>query len=493
LSGRACLAVLAATTGGLMTGTMATAQDLKLPRGLSIANQMEYAWLEDTGATTLENWFDARYTSGALSAGIRYLTLQPPDPSVTSGGSRFVQDFRFVEASSDQGSLRAGHYYALFGHGLALNAYEERDLRVDDKLEGLQLRGQHGDLGIHLISGSTPVGGNHVHGADVEWFHWASGLGVGGSAVRIGRDVAGTTNVQSARVSYGGGPFYAEAEGIVVDEPERFGEDGEGLFASASLGIGPLQLLAEVKSYDEIDTGVNLPPAVFREHTYTLLNRHPHVLNPDDEKGFQVEGTLTAGHHQLTGNVARTRNHDDDLETNYLDEEYGEAFLGLGEQLGLLGLDVVLAGDHQKLYEGVLPDPFTGELTVPAYVELYTGIAELRMIATDVHSFRVQFEAQHTESKFDGEYDTWFTLLEWSRSPDLTLNLVGETSNRSNDQLDEDENKQSVYGIATYHISDNHDVSVLYGRRLEGFVCVGGVCRFEPEFEGVEVRLLSRF
>ena len=84
-------------------------------------------------------------------------------------------------------------------------------------------------------------------------------------------------------------------------------------------------------------------------------------------------------------------------------------------------------------------------------------------------------------------------LLEYSRSPDWTFNLVGETSNKSSHQLSEGEEADAAYGLVSYHISDQHDVSVLYGRRAAGFVCVGGVCRFEPEFEGVEVRLLSRF
>ena len=73
------------------------------------------------------------------------------------------------------------------------------------------------------------------------------------------------------------------------------------------------------------------------------------------------------------------------------------------------------------------------------------------------------------------------------------VDLVAETSNRSSAQREPGEAIDGAYAIVTYHVSDQHDVSVLYGRRLAGFICVGGVCRLEPEFDGVEVRLLSRF
>jgi hypothetical protein len=44
---------------------------------------------------------------------------------------------------------------------------------------------------------------------------------------------------------------------------------------------------------------LNEPPALTREHLYTLLNRAPHAVNADDERGQHVEhrgqGALRAG------------------------------------------------------------------------------------------------------------------------------------------------------------------------------------------------------
>ena len=452
-------------------------------------------------AYPIENWTDARYTAGALNAGIRLVAFQPPDPSISIDRSSFSQNFRFLEASSENGSIRAGHYYALFGQGLALNAYEERDVRVDTNLEGIRLEGTWRAFTLDLLSGTT-VGGtseeaerprlDRLHGANLTWDAWFEsfdGLSVtaGAAAVRLQNDDGAPENLRNLRVSLSGGPFTLDAEHVALDKP---GRDGDGIYASASLAAGPLQLIGEVKDYDLIalrasgGTTYNLPPALVREQTYSLLNRHPHVLDPDDETGFQVEGVVTAGKHQLTGHYSETRNHDDDTKTNYFDEAYGELFLGAGSVLGADNVDIVLAGDWQKSFEGLLPDPRTGILSIPAFLELYTDIAEVRVVADDTHSFRLQYEHQHTDSVIDGEYDTFFGLLEWSRSPDLSFNVVGETSNRSDAQLEEGEEKHAGYGVVSYTLSQTHTLSLLYGRRPGGLHLRGWRLPFRARVRG---------
>jgi len=517
----------------LLGAGLVHAQGLQMPRGLTVANQLEYAWFEDPERDpTLEDWMDVRYAYGGFSAGLRFVTFQPPDPTISTTDSHFDVNYKFVEAGSDLGSIRAGNYYALFGQGLALNSYEERDVRIDTSLEGIRVSGNTGNITVSFLSGNTVFGssedkerprGDWLHAADGE-ISLGSGLMVGGSAVRLQRDGDSPQNMKVGRGSLTANllsllDVYAYGE---YGELQRPGDDpmGRGLFGSVVAGLGPLNALAEIKSYDEFtmrnsgNVPYNLPPSLIREHTYTLLNRHPHPLDADDEIGFQGEATFTVNELRILGvglglNVlgygGQTRNQDFEAEiideidagdtlsigqvselTNYWDELYAEVDLEFFDFFGIPNITLITAADYQKSFDTYLPgeDPFR---------ELFTNIHELRVVADDTHSFRVQVEHQHNQSTAEGEFDTYFGLLEWSRSPDLTLNLVAETSNRAEEQHQSDEAIDGLYGIVSYHVSDNHDISVLYGRRLAGFVCVGGVCRLEPEFEGVEVRLLSRF
>ena len=43
-----------------------------------------------------------------------------------------------------------------------------------------------------------------------------------------------------------------------------------------------------------------------------------------------------------------------------------------------------------------------------------------------------------------------------------------------------------------YKLGEHTDVSLLVGTRQAGNICIGGVCRYEPEFSGVEVKMLTR-
>ena len=53
---------------------------------------------------------------------------------------------------------------------------------------------------------------------------------------------------------------------------------------------------------------------------------------------------------------------------------------------------------------------------------------------------------------------------------------------------------RKFYGFiqSTYKIGGYADISVLVGSRQAGNICIGGVCRYEPEFKGVELKLLTR-
>ncbi len=84
-------------------------------------------------------------------------------------------------------------------------------------------------------------------------------------------------------------------------------------------------------------------------------------------------------------------------------------------------------------------------------------------------------------------------VLEYTRSPFLNLTLVGEYSNKHELVTATEDKSYWVYGQITLSFLESQQISVLYGSRQAGFVCVGGVCRFEPEFEGLEIKLLSRF
>ena len=157
--------------------------------------------------------------------------------------------------------------------------------------------------------------------------------------------------------------------------------------------------------------------------------------------------------------------------------------LDLGPRLML----AVAGLSYQRSFDSsVTPDPF---------LTLWTPIADLRFPIGSRYGLHLQYEHQHASADRLGSFDTDFGVIEWSRSPDLTASLLLEHSNKSEVQLELQNETESSFiaGEISYQFLERHEFTFFFGARNAGFVCVGGVCRYEPAFDGGEVRLISRF
>jgi hypothetical protein len=519
----ACL--LAALSGRAAAGP----EDLRLPGGFSLTYQMEYSHGEsELGGSSsgdaepiFENWLNADFARGPLNAGLRWVAFNPPDPVIyPEGPDSHGIDFAYAEYVGTQLEARAGNLYALFGRGLALRSYENRSLRVDTNLLGARAKGIYGPLEIAGVVGESVEGNAEdadrgrsetVGGVDGD-LQFPFGLRAGGSWVttevpsRFGQSATDPARMEPQRLKAGrlsqtlfGVDLYGEY--ARVDGPATSAGatspnvNGHGIYGSVSTSIGRLGLVFDAKDYDGLvfnnagGIAYILPPAVLREHQYNLLNRHPHQLDTADEIGFQVEATYNTegitkrGPTSFLTNVSMTRNHDsDEQQGNHFDDVYIEVQQDLGD-------DVLAIGglSYQRSFDSIeTPDPF---------LTLWTPIADLRLPVGERYGLHFQYEHQHASADRLGSFDTDFAVVEWSRSPNLTASIITEFSNKSETQLELQSESETTFiaGEVTYQLFQQHDITLFWGARNAGFVCVGGVCRYEPAFDGAEVRLTTRF
>ena len=505
---------------GVVGSTAPAAGQVRLPYGFSASYQTEYSQARESGREIFENWVDLDFTRSLASAGLRYVAFQPPDPSVFPGPDSKGVDLYYAEVDAKRIKARAGMFYSQFGRGLALRLYEDRPLRLDhNALGGMATwrlpQGEITGLWGKTVAGSAEDANRErdepVYGASIDHMIWARAkLAAGGSWATVDVRDGPTTdslralNIGSGRLSGTVKGVDLASEAAIVEGPNVFPETrnlgftgptfrGTGIYASATTSIGGLGLVLEVKDYDALvfqnnsGKSLNLPPAVLRNHTFNLLNRHPHQLDVADERGFQFEATLVTkklamGKSTLLYNGALTRNHrQGDLE-NYVDDNYFEIQQDVGEAVSLT------AGiSRLKIFSSYdTPDPFR---------TLWTPVGDLLWRLNDVHSIHLQFEHQHDRSDYYGTFDVEFAVLEWSRSPGLTLGLLVEYSNKSDLQLERlvESRRNFISGTIDYTLFKQHDLRLFYGMRNKSFICVGGVCRLEPEFDGFEASLVSRF
>jgi hypothetical protein len=122
---------------------------------------------------------------------------------------------------------------------------------------------------------------------------------------------------------------------------------------------------------------------------------------------------------------------------------------------------------------------------------VHTGVVDVSIYLDPLNTLRCELQGQHAEEA--GEYDDHMLTVEYTRAPRLSVSFVGERTNKSELQKLSGEANRWFFAQLDYQLTDHHDVTLFFGSRQGGFICTGGRCRWEPEFEGVELKLLSNF
>jgi len=484
---------------------------LKWPQGLGMANQLEYSYNVDGDYDILENWLNLDYFHGIFSAGLRLDVFEPndPDPSISRGKEKYAEiDYTYIQANignKREGlEIVGGNYYTIFGRGMVLNSYEDRAIRVDNNLLGIKATGRFAGFVLTGLSGMAANFRNErrdiLHAIDVEYRNW--------NFLKIGATLASNlppsdeqarTTMASVRVlpSFWDIDMYAEYtakfnEDILQSNLDGSGSIvGEGIYGNLNFYFGSLSLLGEYKYYDNFafysqDGTIfyNKPPDVRLEYTYILPNRHPSPLNANNETGFQVVGGYNLDDDTyFTAAYSLTKT----LNSSSFYQRINQTSLPVVTQLKELYLTA------QRDWESItLIGAFAYNQELSTNTKNIIPILEGRFYFGEVNTFKIILEHQHvTDNSTTEEYYTDVVTLEYLRSPNFSIALVSELQTK---EPEPDNVVRKYYGFvqATYKIGGYADLSLLIGSRQAGNICIGGVCRYEPEFKGVELALLTR-
>jgi hypothetical protein len=443
-------------------------------------NHLEYAYNESEDVVKqtdrrhfFENWAEGYLQYKYFRLGLRFEIHNAPqifafDQTIT----HFDLTQRFIEYDTGNLDVRLGNFYSLFGRGLVLRLFENRQLRYNTMTDGVKLDFLHDRVDIKVLTGQ-PINrvnerqkifqAGELRVKPIQQFH------LGGSAVTTRPD-------NKERVSWGSvfsdinvpyGSLYAE---YAREDNPNAANEGKALYLNANLFLGAFSLVGEYKDYDHFRQfeGVlfNNPPLVAKEHLFTLLNRHQLVQNADDEQGYMVEASYPVIEDGiLLANYNFTETHDGVK----LYEEYYSQF------------DWYTSFDWEFLGGvGRQKDPSARYLNVVGSVEIQ---------AWDYYGIKAIYEHQHTTKRLnDQQFYSHALTLSLSKAPAWSVALLSERTS-------EQESKKEFWiaGQVDIKIFNNLDLSMVAGTRRKGKICVGGVCVNKPELEGAEVTLTARF
>ena len=482
------------------------------PEGLGLSNQLEYSYNRDTEAEILENWLNLDYSKGIFSTGLRFEIFQPndPDPSINRGKNKFAEiDYKYIRADigdrTEGLDIVVGNYYSLFGRGMILKSYEDRAIRVDNNLLGLKVTGKYAGFVLTGLTGAVANSNNErkeiLHALDLEYRGWKP-LKLGATYASNLPDVDGAarTSMASLRVvpSFWNIDIYAEYSVQQNNDVKKnaFNNSesivGQGFYGNLNFYLGPLSLSSEYKYYDNIaftshdgTIAYNTPPSVRLEYTYQLPNRHPSPLNPDNEQGFQVAaGYNLSDDTYLTGAFTQTKT----LPAGSYYQRSTNSSLAVQTQLK----EVFFQGQHDWSRDFTTIAAFAYNEELSTNTKNIIPILENRFYFGCVNTIKLTVEHQHTTNWSTSEqYFTDVISIEYLRSPKFSVALVTEMQTK---EPEEGEEKRKFWGFVQfgYKIGQHSDVSILLGTRQAGNICIGGVCRYEPAFEGIELKLLTR-
>ncbi|KPK77050.1 MAG: hypothetical protein AMJ89_03120 [candidate division Zixibacteria bacterium SM23_73] len=447
---------------------------------ISASNQLEYSLDRKNHQDIFHNWFDFNWTYDLYDVGLRYEAHQPDD----LGKTYQELSYRYFDLSGEFLKLTVGNYYVMFGRGLILRSYENRDLRHDNNLEGIKGTIDLDGFDLTLLGG-TPKGryeriNDPLHAVDgsIAFFDWMS---LGGSYLRTNITDFGFVRLYGGNATLTFPHLDLYGEFARKDNPaERFIEkDGDGIYLSSNIYYTGFGVSLEYKDYERFDftnrdVTYNNPPSLTKEHLYSLLNRHAYILNLYDERGFQVQTTSTP-HEKLSllANYSYTTDHKDKM---IFSEIYGEA------EYDYKDLATIKGGFSRMENKQVEGSPYylAPVFDLTYYLSGQTSIA---------------FVLEHLwTNKYDGDltYYDQIISLGLSHSPIISLTFTHE---RTTEWKTRDWSGKKRWFVTTLGLSlgEKHNLSLSIGSRRAGKVCSGGVCTARPALDGWELKLLSQF
>jgi hypothetical protein len=483
-----------------------------LPDGLGISNQLEYSYDINKKLEILENWLNVDYRKGIFSAGIRLDVFQPndPNPAVNRGKIRYADiAYKYLKVelgdAETGGELTIGNFYTLFGRGLILKSYEDRNIRIDNNLLGVKVSGSYGGFNLTALTG-MPESVNMerkdiLHTVDLE-YKGIEGLKIGGTFAsnHPKNDNISKTRMASIRIQprVWNFDFYGEYGIKQNADTKNFfkGEEslaGKAFYGNLNFFYESFSLSSEYKYYDNFGfktndqtVDYNTPPSVRKEYTYLLLNRHPSPLNADNEKGFQIEANYNLSDEiYFSINYGETKT----LPASSLYQRINQTLLEERTQLK----EFYAQANHSfiKDLHTIAALGYNEELD--GNTKNITPILENKFYLDETTTLRLILEHQLTTARTTNEqYYTDVVTFEYLKSPKLSISLVTEMETT---EPTAGRKVRKVWGFVQvgYKIGNHTDVSVLCGSRQAGNICIGGVCRYEPEFNGVELKMFTRF
>lgn len=486
-----------------------------------------------------ENFSDVRIFLPKFTLGFRLEYSNPPEYGLNFIGIRK----KFIEFGGYGLKVRAGDFYTLFSKGLSLNLFENRNLAFDNGLEGLKATYENdflktqlvgGDLNflepLSLYLGKPRIENYKVRAASLEIFpfkHFSIGSNFVYSEGKLPSIIRTTDTIEVnipevfLKIRFQNFDFFIS---YAMKKTIMSGKDtsrGSGFYSSLSYSGEGFGITFEYKDYrfDIVDPlrkseifrptrtlPFQNPPIVYKEHIFTLTQRLPHVVDFNDEVGFQVDAFVALSNSlTLNTNFALASKH-----YNYILNQTTFQF-----EKEKVGSD--LFPSLNKLRSPFWEIYFDLEYFFPEEVDSYLRIGFNRRSETrneqmnfynpiqPIRITTVPFEIQKvlsdlisskfvSESQWIYEYpqtEKFFNQLFGFSITFKSKYSLGLRFEMTTNKFETDNRKNWLVIEGGLRFGTNYTLILNYGKERGGTVCSNGICRQVLPFDGFRMSLTT--
>lgn len=467
------------------------------------------------------------YAIKGFRAGLQYDIYEPQmlgyDARLKGNG---LKGF-FAGWSDRKWDVTLGTFYEQFGSGLLFRAYEQRDMGVNTSVLGANVKWRP----LPWLSAKVMAGlprrymemfnPSPVYGADLELSllepfvpDTDAVLTVAGSWLLRDDHTSGRASMAPAAVnSFSGrlgfskgwfsfnGEYVRKGRSYGVDPRQAessFVRPGQALLLNMDISLPRIGITAVWRSMENMSLyqddsnsptlNLNYMPSLARQHKYALFQLYPHKVH---DFGGETGGSVDiAGNIPVGGNPRRPLKYSVngsvfwDMET----DASGYRFMGTGG--GLLWAEVYL--EIEKKWG---PDWKTilaaGWQRKPEFSRF--GMGEMLMntvsAAADVlwqitSRYSLRMELQHAWSDFSDDQGWMMGLIEFGMAPGFMFYVSDMLNYRTYAATN-----THYYDVGVSYAWRFLRASVSWGRHRAGETCSGGICRYVPEYTGMNASL----
>ena len=496
---------------------------------------------------------NVNYQKGDFRAGIRYESYLNTLEGYPTSFSGTGIGYRYLSWNSDNVGVTIGNFYDQFGSGMIFRAYEERQLGIDNSLDGIRLTYEpvngvylKGMVGKqrHIFMDGLVNGNGIIRAFDSELNlnelldssnSWKFKATIGGSFVSkfntdnntnffdLPKNVGASSirvNLRYNKIRFSGEYVHKINDPYPDNQDSRFNyiyKNGEGILLNLGYSTKGFAVDFSAKHMDNMlwrSTNVNVGPtdlligylpALTKQHTYNLAaTLYPYATNFYGEIAYQLDvlykipkKTTLGGRYgtSVAINFATAyvpeRNFIDDMETTR--NSYTTSFFAKSDSILLQDFNVEIKrkiNKKLKLSHNYFNFIFNDDAVKVAN---YYKIINAQIAVMDL-TYKIN---RHHSLRFetqamwtDEDKGDWlFGQIEYTFSPHWYIAVLDQY-NSGNDDL----KKRVHYGlISAGYINGSHRFSFQYGKQRAGVFCVGGVCRTVPASNGLTFSFTSSF